>query len=250
MQQPQQPPRPAPAPGGRSGLESSGRSVNKQPLAHALPQAEPDCLPYYFGQISRVQSENYLQNFGILGSFLLRASEANPGDFTLSVREADRIRHNKIQLQTNAYVLTGVSKQFAALSLLMEYFVKHSTMPVFPITPQSISDQQSEPSRPPRPPAAPAAPVIPPQSYPTQQQEPSPPPRPARVPSTGDFQASSGQPSQQSYYPPPQTSHSPQGQAPPPVPRNAKPSADIRRTELPKSMQWARVAGADESDSD
>ncbi len=27
-----------------------------------------------------------------------------------------------------------------------------------------------------------------------------------------------------------------QGQAPPPVPRNAKPSSDIRRTELPKSV--------------
>jgi len=52
---------------------------------------------WYFGAIDRIDAEKQLmQPFNDCGAFLVRESETSPGDFTLSIRDTEKVRHYKI----------------------------------------------------------------------------------------------------------------------------------------------------------
>ncbi|XP_057613570.1 tyrosine-protein phosphatase non-receptor type 11-like [Chionomys nivalis] len=74
--------------------------------------------------ISGAEAENLLQTRGVDGSFLIRPSESNPGDFTLSVRRNGAVNHIKVHNTGYYYDLYG-GKKFATLAELLQYYMEH-----------------------------------------------------------------------------------------------------------------------------
>jgi len=72
-------------------------------------------------------SEKILDRHGSDGSFLIRASESTPGDFSLSVRDQGVARHYKITTVGGNLKLTGcLDQNFSSLGELVEYYIKTS----------------------------------------------------------------------------------------------------------------------------
>jgi hypothetical protein len=58
--------------------------------------------------LSREAAEDMLMSRGVVGSFLMRESESTSGDFSLSVRNEDKIRHFKITQAEGGLVVMGL----------------------------------------------------------------------------------------------------------------------------------------------
>jgi tyrosine-protein phosphatase non-receptor type 11 len=70
------------------------------------------------------EAEKLLRETGVDGSFLVRPSKSNPGDFTLSVRRGDEVTHVKIQNTGDCYDLYG-GEMFATLSELVQFYTEN-----------------------------------------------------------------------------------------------------------------------------
>lgn len=66
-------------------------------------------LPFFYGEITREEAEDYLQQAGMVnGLYLLRQSRNNLGGFALSVSFSDRCYHYSIERQANeTYAIPG-----------------------------------------------------------------------------------------------------------------------------------------------
>ena len=80
-------------------------------------------LRWFFGKIKRIDAEKQLmQNFNRQGSFLVRDSETTAGDYSLSVRDTDRVRHYRIRrLDTGGFFVTR-RVTFETIQELVEYY--------------------------------------------------------------------------------------------------------------------------------
>ncbi|CAO2628950.1 Tyrosine-protein phosphatase non-receptor type 11 [Lemmus lemmus] len=79
---------------------------------------------WFHPNITGVEAENLLLTRGVDGSFLIRPSKTNPGDFTLSVRRNGGVNHIKVQNTGDYYDLYG-GKKFATLAELLQYYMEH-----------------------------------------------------------------------------------------------------------------------------
>ncbi|KAI5718498.1 tyrosine-protein phosphatase corkscrew isoform X5 [Diaphorina citri] len=79
---------------------------------------------WFHPSISGVEAEVLLLERGYDGSFLVRPSRSNPGDFTLSVRLNGEVTHIKIQNTGDCYDLYGGEK-FATLSELVQFYMEN-----------------------------------------------------------------------------------------------------------------------------
>ncbi|KJE96754.1 protein-tyrosine-phosphatase [Capsaspora owczarzaki ATCC 30864] len=79
---------------------------------------------WFHPHLTGLEAEKTLKEKGFDGSFLVRPSKSNPGDFTLSVRRGTEITHVKIQNSGDFYDLYGGEK-FATLSELVEYYMEN-----------------------------------------------------------------------------------------------------------------------------
>eukprot|EP00037_Helgoeca_nana_P001846 m.29885 g.29885 ORF g.29885 m.29885 type:complete len:305 (+) comp12168_c0_seq1:323-1237(+) len=123
-------PLPAVPPGGAS-VAPPRSSSNAASTAWQSPQPDPNdahsMCSWHFGRTTRLQSEKLLERHGSEGSFLLRASESTPGDFTLSVLDQGAPRHYKITASSRGLLLTGCEDEaFGDLQILVDYYVKAS----------------------------------------------------------------------------------------------------------------------------
>ena len=59
---------------------------------------------WFHGQIKGKAAEKMLMDKGKDGSFLVRGSRSNPGDFVLSVRNGEKIHHVKIECKVSCFV--------------------------------------------------------------------------------------------------------------------------------------------------
>ncbi|XP_075792524.1 GRB2-related adapter protein 2 isoform X2 [Pelodiscus sinensis] len=78
-------------------------------------------IPIWFNEgISRHEAENLLMSKEI-GSFIIRASQNSPGDFSISVRHEDDVQHFRVMRDTkgNYYLWT---EKFQSLNKLVEYY--------------------------------------------------------------------------------------------------------------------------------
>lgn len=68
-----------------------------------------NALPFFYGEITREEAEDYLQQAGMFnGLYLLRQSRNNLGGFALSVSYSDRCYHYSIERQANeTYAIPG-----------------------------------------------------------------------------------------------------------------------------------------------
>ena len=80
---------------------------------------------WFFGAIKRIDAEKQLmQPVNNYGSFLVRDSESRPGDFSLSIRDTEKVRHYKIhRLDVGGFFLTR-RETFETIPELVQYYEK------------------------------------------------------------------------------------------------------------------------------
>ncbi|KAM3968122.1 protein tyrosine phosphatase non-receptor type corkscrew [Aphomia sociella] len=90
-------------------------------LKTPLNCADPTTERWYHGQLTAKEAERIMLENGKNGSFLVRESQRQPGDFVLSVRTRDRVTHVIIRRQDNKYDVGG-GQQFDDLVSLIEHY--------------------------------------------------------------------------------------------------------------------------------
>lgn len=90
-------------------------------LETPLNCADPTTERWYHGQLTAKEAEKMMLENGKNGSFLVRESQRQPGDFVLSVRTRDRVTHVIIRRQDNKYDVGG-GQQFNDLVSLIEHY--------------------------------------------------------------------------------------------------------------------------------
>eukprot|EP00055_Hartaetosiga_balthica_P004278 m.10953 g.10953 ORF g.10953 m.10953 type:complete len:537 (+) comp3753_c0_seq1:82-1692(+) len=105
---------------------------------------------WFHANIKGTEAERLLKERGVNGSFLVRRSQTNDGDYALSVRREDAIVHIKIQSTGDYYDLYGGEK-FANLSELVKHYTtthnklkETNGMTLELIAPVSSSDPTTE----------------------------------------------------------------------------------------------------------
>ncbi|XGW33751.1 hypothetical protein V3C99_017865 [Haemonchus contortus] len=81
--------------------------------------------PWFFGRISRDEADRLLAN-GREGEFLVRDSESNPGDLSISLRGLERNKHFKVQ--TTGDQLRIGSRAFPSMTSLIQHYTAN---PIF-----------------------------------------------------------------------------------------------------------------------
>ena len=80
-------------------------------------------LRWFLGKIKRVDAEKQLMmNFNQYGSFLVRDSETTPGDFSLSIRDNERVRHYRIRRMDNGGFFVTRRATFNNIQELVTYY--------------------------------------------------------------------------------------------------------------------------------
>lgn len=90
-------------------------------LKTPLNCAEPTTERWYHGQLTAKVAERLMLDNGKNGSFLVRESQRQPGDFVLSVRTRDRVTHVIIRRKDDKYDVGG-GKQFDDLVSLIDHY--------------------------------------------------------------------------------------------------------------------------------
>ncbi|XP_046844069.1 tyrosine-protein kinase ABL1-like isoform X2 [Xenia sp. Carnegie-2017] len=80
---------------------------------------------WYHGQISRIKAEMVL-NSGINGSFLVRESEANPGQVSISIRFDGRVYHYRVSKNAENKLFISAGSKFSTLPELVHHHSQHS----------------------------------------------------------------------------------------------------------------------------
>lgn len=98
--------------------EKNGNIITiKTPLNCADPTTER----WYHGQLTAKEAERMMLENGKNGSFLVRESQRQPGDFVLSVRTRDRVTHVIVRRKDNKYDVGG-GLPFDDLVSLIEHY--------------------------------------------------------------------------------------------------------------------------------
>ena len=100
---------------GPSGVQND---ISKLVLANGSPltsrkkaaASPPDCAnvigqDWYFGSVPRTQCDTLLNEFGEDGDFLVRASETNSGDFSISLKAPGRNKHFRVHFEDGVYCI-------------------------------------------------------------------------------------------------------------------------------------------------
>ena len=111
------------------GLQPGCDCCHQHSVLMACTAPPPPPLPrspltrWFFGKIKRVEAEKQLMmQFNTYGAFLVRASETTPGDFSLSIRDHERVRHYRLRrLDAGGYFVTR-RVTFPTISELVAYY--------------------------------------------------------------------------------------------------------------------------------
>ncbi|VDM35217.1 unnamed protein product [Hydatigera taeniaeformis] len=104
------------------------------PFNYLAPIASLESNEWHFGDMRRLEAENCLMMPGNgHGSFLVRVSESRSGEYSLSVRDGDVVKHYRIRSRpsrTNPDVRRYfISRQlpFASIQQLVEHYMKNQS---------------------------------------------------------------------------------------------------------------------------
>ena len=95
------------------------------PRSYIVPIDSLSKHSWYHGQISRIKAEVCL-NSGINGSFLVRESESNVGQVSVSVRFDGRVYHYRVSRSPEGKLYISAGNKFSTLAELVHYHSQHS----------------------------------------------------------------------------------------------------------------------------
>lgn len=98
--------------------QSSSSSTSSSPAQHEFADRD-----WYHGAVTRQECERRLNTYAENGEFLLRNSESKPGDYSLSMKAPDRIKHFKIGHQDAGSYVIG-QRTFASMDDLIAHYQK------------------------------------------------------------------------------------------------------------------------------
>eukprot|EP00731_Ephydatia_muelleri_P004118 Em0002g294a len=101
--------------GGRRSPSLAPNAARSYPPPNGM-----EIIPWYHSNISRHVAESLLMSTAEDGSYLLRDSNKNPGDFTLSVRAKNAVKHFNVHWNGREFCF-GFGK-FASVDTLLEHF--------------------------------------------------------------------------------------------------------------------------------
>lgn len=133
------PPQPHPPPSTNGGSHNAevhisqgmgNMSINAAapaPPSSALPPAPPMVSgsekpqrDWYYGPITRAQCDDILNNRGHEGDFLIRDSETNAGDFSVSLKAIGRNKHFRVHVEAGLYCIG--QRKFNGLDQLVDHY--------------------------------------------------------------------------------------------------------------------------------
>ncbi|XP_054168393.1 cytoplasmic protein NCK2-like [Oppia nitens] len=98
------------------------------PLMNTRTQMPLDCKSdindriWYYGAISRGQCDRMLNELALDGDFLIRDSETNAGDYSVSLKSPLRNKHFRVHYDDGVYCIG--QRRFASLDELIEHYKK------------------------------------------------------------------------------------------------------------------------------
>lgn len=98
--------------------ERNGQEIK---LGNPLPAADPATERWFHGDLKGIDAERLLLDEGHDGSYLVRASQSNPGDFCLSVRCGKKVSHIVIRNKGGNYDIGG-GDSFCDLASLVKHY--------------------------------------------------------------------------------------------------------------------------------
>uniref|UniRef100_A0A0K0FC03 Dreadlocks (inferred by orthology to a D. melanogaster protein) n=1 Tax=Strongyloides venezuelensis TaxID=75913 RepID=A0A0K0FC03_STRVS len=81
--------------------------------------------PYYHRKLKREDADKYLNSEAVVGDFILRDSETNVGDYSISLKGITRNRHYWIRVNKDTSEYTIGKKTFKSLDLLIDFYKAH-----------------------------------------------------------------------------------------------------------------------------
>lgn len=76
--------------------------------------------PYYVGNITRSQCDRMLNDLAVDGDFLIRDSETNVGDYSVSLKAPGRNKHFRVHVEDGVYCIG--QRKFSTLDELVEHY--------------------------------------------------------------------------------------------------------------------------------
>ncbi|XP_048348429.1 tyrosine-protein kinase FRK [Sphaerodactylus townsendi] len=97
------------------------------PSNYVAAERSIEAEPWFFGAMTRADAENQLLYTGTqAGGFLIRDSESQKGEFSLSVFDGMSVRHYRIKHLDDAGFFVTRRKTFQTLTALVRYYSKNS----------------------------------------------------------------------------------------------------------------------------
>jgi len=97
------------------------------PSTYVAPEKSYEAEEWYFGEIKRAEAEKRLLKRGMPpGTYLIRKAESVPGNFSLSVRDGDTVKHYRIRkMDKGGYFITSRAP-FGTLHELVKHYEEES----------------------------------------------------------------------------------------------------------------------------
>ncbi|RXM36201.1 Tyrosine-protein kinase FRK [Acipenser ruthenus] len=107
----------------RALKETSGKKEGYIPANYVAPIESIESAPWYFGGIKRADAEKALLSPGNeTGAFLIRESETQKGDYSLSILDNSIVKHYKIRKRDAGGYFVSKKKQLNTLRELVEHY--------------------------------------------------------------------------------------------------------------------------------
>lgn len=96
------------------------------PSNYVAPWKSIEAEDWYHGNISRTEAQKILMNAGRAGSYIIRPSENSPGQYSLSVRHGEEVKHYKIKTMDDGRYYVARRQSFKELNELVKHYKSDS----------------------------------------------------------------------------------------------------------------------------
>lgn len=79
--------------------------------------------PWYYGRLTRDESDSQLNGRGVDGDFLVRDSESNPGDYSISLKGTGRNKHFWVQVDSTNKTFKIGTRTFTTMDALLKHYM-------------------------------------------------------------------------------------------------------------------------------